>query len=383
MRSGCWPPSSARRWAIAAPCGSTSAAANEQGVWEPITPDRGALSREWEPHARGAILVAAQFRAFTNIYEKRVADLRRIATGGTGILTAGALHPDLIQRMADEASRAAQHMLTMSIRAIDYVPPVDLTFGEYLRALITADYDLVRDDVRDYRVAVVSAFRDWGIYPSDVRSLSVNSLLWNPPELTVFQHANDFFARHRLGSTAVLSDRLASFLQMREYRARFHDWLQENLLEGTDRFLGLALDSDAPGSIRRDKLGRSIFEVHSFRPCRRIGPDGQQRNDVIVEVVQRRKGFYDEDRQKKLDLQKDGSGYEDAMPDFYFRGGCTLIIDPETGDVRYCIRKSVCDDARLDRERHYRRGDLVNQVGGAYLSDDHVANPFALLHGGH
>ena len=45
----------------------------------------------------------------------------------------------------------------MCIRALDYCPPVDITFGEYLRALITADADLVPDDDRGYRVAMIGA----------------------------------------------------------------------------------------------------------------------------------------------------------------------------------------------------------------------------------
>ena len=46
-----------------------------------------------EPHARGAILVAAIFDAFLAIYERRTADLLRLATAGTGILGQGAIHP--------------------------------------------------------------------------------------------------------------------------------------------------------------------------------------------------------------------------------------------------------------------------------------------------
>ena len=64
--------------------------------------------------------------------------------------------------------KAARHVLTMCIRALDYCPPVDLTFGEYLRALITADYDLVPGRRRGYRVALIEAFRQRGIYPTDV-----------------------------------------------------------------------------------------------------------------------------------------------------------------------------------------------------------------------
>src|SRR5262249_4920773 len=106
-------------------------------IWEPVPPDPTAIGRVFEPHARGAILVAALFRAFTNIYENRVQDLRRIATGGKGILPDGDIHPDLVGRLAAEAAKAAEHLLTMCLRALDYCPPVDLTFGEYLRALIT------------------------------------------------------------------------------------------------------------------------------------------------------------------------------------------------------------------------------------------------------
>src|SRR5262249_12926821 len=47
-------------------------------------PNYSALSETTEIHARGAILVAAVFDAFLNIYNAKTADLRRIATGGTG-----------------------------------------------------------------------------------------------------------------------------------------------------------------------------------------------------------------------------------------------------------------------------------------------------------
>src|SRR5208282_933202 len=93
-----------------------------------------------EPHARGAILVAAVFGAFRAIFRARVADLMRLATAGTGELPAGAIHPDLVERLANDASRTARQFLAMCIRALDYCPPVDVTFGDYLRAMITSDY---------------------------------------------------------------------------------------------------------------------------------------------------------------------------------------------------------------------------------------------------
>jgi hypothetical protein len=151
------------------------------GQWQLRPPEPEQLDRTLEPHARGAILVAAVFDAFLTIYKARIADLLRLATQGTGVLPQGEIHPDLVNRLAREAGKAAQHVLTMCIRALDYCPPVDLTFGEFLRALITADCDLVRDDDLGYRPAVIGAFQRRGIYPRDVRTLSVESLRWQAP----------------------------------------------------------------------------------------------------------------------------------------------------------------------------------------------------------
>src|SRR5207237_8544648 len=108
----------------------------------------------------------------------RVADLIRIGTGGSGIWPAGGLRFDLVNRLAKEAARSAQHLLTMCIRALDYCPPVDITFGDYLRALITADVDLVPEDDHHYRVAIIESFRKRGLYPRDLRTLSEQSLHW-------------------------------------------------------------------------------------------------------------------------------------------------------------------------------------------------------------
>jgi hypothetical protein len=96
----------------------------------------------------------------------------------------------LVDRLSLEASKIAHQVLTICIRALDYCPPVDITFGEYLRALITADRDLVPDDKRSYRVAFISAFRDRGIFPTDVCHLSVDSLAWEPPPLPLKYRQN-------------------------------------------------------------------------------------------------------------------------------------------------------------------------------------------------
>jgi hypothetical protein len=166
----------------------------ENGKWHRWQPDPAQFeTTTMTPHARGALLVAAVFDAFLAIYNTRTADLVRLSTGGgSGIRPAGAIHPDLVHRLCEEASKSAQHVLTMIIRALDYLPPVDITFFEFLRAVITADLDLVPDDRLNYRVALIDAFRRRGIYPKDRssetsaagRTLSVETLRWRPPDPT-------------------------------------------------------------------------------------------------------------------------------------------------------------------------------------------------------
>jgi hypothetical protein len=154
-----------------------------------------------EPHGLGAVLVSAVFAAFDTIYRARSADFIRIATGGTGVLPAGEISNDLAERLAAEAATVAGQVLTMCIRALDYCPPIDLTFGEYLRAIITADRDVVPNDKRGYRVAFISAFRDRGIFPGGVRHFGEDSLVWNPPPLA--------------SETLELTEKLLSYLDLR------------------------------------------------------------------------------------------------------------------------------------------------------------------------
>jgi hypothetical protein len=89
------------------------------GEWQPKKPNADDYRTQLEPHSRGSILVAAVFEAFINIYKRRVADLLRIATNGSGILAPGNLHPDLVNRLANEAAKAARNVLNMCIRAVD------------------------------------------------------------------------------------------------------------------------------------------------------------------------------------------------------------------------------------------------------------------------
>ena len=119
--------------------------------------------------------------------------------------------------------------------------------------------------------------------------------------------------------------------------------------QGYDHFLGLYLDTGEhavqrsdPTSIRRDKDNLPIFEVHSLRPCRRIGPDGQEKKDAVIEIVQQPAGVFRPGLPAPTwTRRRSPTRRPKTKVDFEFRGGCTLIIDQDTGKIRYCIYKPI------------------------------------------
>jgi hypothetical protein len=348
----------------------------QSGEWEPLKPDPAEYQRVTEPHARGAILVAAVFDAFVSIYKNRIGDLLRIATGGSGVLPLGAIHPDLVNRLAMEAARAAQHVLLMCIRALDYCPPVAMTFGDYLRALITADMDLVPYDDRGYRVAFIEAFRRRGIYPDDVRNLAIESLCWP----SAIKEESGFFERiskemrYVANRRKMFLDRRSTYLEMDRYRFRLENYItsSHNDLGRFAEMTGLALDSNRkPEGLVSGHDNRHMFEVSSVLPAQRIGPDGDLLNQLLVTITQQRKVPLDPSNPKS--------------PMIPFRGGCTLILDLDTHQLRYRIVKPIEDAVRLERQREYMIENVQGSLRATYFApfkDKTLSQPFALLHRG-
>jgi hypothetical protein len=310
------------------------------------TADPEAYERELEPHKRGAILVSAVFDAFLTIYKAQVADLLRIYTEGTGVLPEGRLHPDLVDRLADEAASSAAHVLEMCIRALDYCPPVDLTFGDYLRAVVTADFASDPLDESHRRVAFVEAFRRRGILPEDIRTLSADGLLWQPASEAYDEELVIPLVRPwavDIGSWNLSKSRSALFEMMEERRADLHAHLAgiRSLLRG--------LDPSLP-----------TFEVHSIRPSMRFDWNDQPRFQWVVELTQ---GIYVQGPLK-----------------YSLRGGCTLLVDAETGEVRYSIEKRL-DKARQDEQRRYILEAATQSLGATYFgSVSELSEPFAAIH---
>lgn len=164
-------------------------------------------------------------------------------------------------------------------------------------------------------------------------------------------------------------------------------WIKQNLAVNSEvvRTLGLALGEDAPSTIFRSRLdGLPALEVHSVRTARRLVEGGSSKLDLVVELIQRRRGYLSPERQAEADAQPANSPrfWDDLRSDFTFRGGCTLLIDGRTGDIRYCILKSICSTARLARQRAFV-SRWEPSLRATYSSADMraaIREPFALLH---
>jgi hypothetical protein len=337
------------------------------GQWSPQEPDPAAYEQTMEPHERGAILVAAVFSAYLAIYTTRTSDLLRLYTGGTGVLPAGAIHPDLVRRLSTEASKVAKHVLTMCVRALDYCPPVDLTFGEYLRALITADLDAMPDDQFNYRIAFVEAFRRRGIFPRDVRAMSVDNLRWRRPSEDD-QPPSPWFTkwvtsmREDAHRQQYAKSREEIFDRERETRGKIHEQLRKHFQSGeagrTDaKFLGLN--------------PKWSFEVQTAHFASRFGPNGVPSYQLVLQLTQT-----EPPAKSAKGQDQDGTRLS---------GGSTVIADLSEGAISYCIRKPLDSVTRRERQRafldHFAHTSLHATYFGVHGPSD-SKEPFALLHRG-
>jgi hypothetical protein len=256
-------------------------------------PNSDDIRKFTEPHRRGSILVAAIFDAYFSIYLRSTADLFRIYRAGGGRLDGGDLPDPLANRLAGEAARIAEQFFQVCVRAIDYCPPVDITFGDYLRAIVTAEYDLRPTDEVGVRDAFMQAFRLRGIVPESASFFSESAIAWPRPDPPLPPVPGLDFGDPN-GLTNAQKNRN-----------------------------GEALRTYANDPVNMKALGFEpdlYVTVPSFHPMFRINPDGSLRTDMVVELTQKREEPFD----------KAGVG----LGKFPFRGGTTLIISkPQAGDV--------------------------------------------------
>ena len=118
---------------------------------EPTTAWKNLRDPEWaEPHRRGEILVAAVMRTYLHMWTNRL-----IPIVGSGTIDR--------QRVAEEGSTAAKHLLNMVIRAIDYCPPLEFELSDFLTAIAASEREVNPDDDYGYLEALKAGFKSFGI----------------------------------------------------------------------------------------------------------------------------------------------------------------------------------------------------------------------------
>ena len=286
-----------------------------------------------EEHDLGAVLLSAVFDAFCEVFERRTGRIKRSLATYQGRLSHEGIH-----WLAQQASALARKFLNIVIRAIDYCPPFHCTFGEYLRALITADYDLVGEEGTTYREIIVGSFRRYGVTVPDVPTLSVESLLWKPP-----QSGRIVIPQLRFRNLGLTFD------------DGFCDWPQDD--DGT--------------SVRRaaQALGNTICtpkHAHDFglvepggafapprllslRTLRRVSLRGDVAFDLVAEVVQKTR-----------------------VREGWFLGGSTIVVSSE-GEVRYAIAKHAGSKNRLAAQRRWLRSQPKHIQDAAWHENSMVS----------
>jgi hypothetical protein len=277
-----------------------------------------------EPHRRGEILVAAVMQALLLMWRSRL----------EALIQADVLDRD---RAAEEGSVAAQHLLQMMIRAIDYTPPVEFEFADFLTAALVSDEEVSPDDRHGYRPALKDAFGRFGIEEDRGDAVDLSKVMNRP----VYR---DFNA----GALRSAPDEVARFI-----------WQNAKFLDIDPRF---------------------YLNVEEVWPSVRIGPNGFVIVETVVDYIQEVEGTpQDLIRMSKSHLQIPQGVPDDTKIRLW--GGGTLIFD-QFGGVKYHQTKPLGDWERQSRRLRYlvRNGLFDSRKGlGASLGTP-VGQRFALYH---
>lgn len=261
-----------------------------------IEPDRRhyTSARYAEEHDRGELLVAIVFRAFLQIWIKRL-DPLLVHKGASLARTV----------VAEEGGTAAKQLLNIMIRALDYLPPVDMTYRDYLSALLTADYELYPDEVKyDYRSALRAEFAAFGIKPASRQN---KDGYWEPPP-------NDPYTLAGMHLDRLQRDPSTMF--------RF---VWEN----------------------RDALGifpDAFTRVVSVRPVLRVSCDGAVLRETVAEYIQTLSVYSPE--LQSLGIRKPEGMRRSRLITLY--GGGALIFS-EYGQLKYHVGTGVVSPHQTER----------------------------------
>ena len=282
------------------------------------------------PHRRGEVLVAAVLQTLLDMWIERLEPL-----------IAGRETVDRAY-VAEEGAKAAAHLLNMSIRAIDYMPPTEFEFDDFVTAVMTSDKEAAPQDKHEYRRSLSEAFAGFGLSFKPHRMLDLADVESMP-----------LYANLNFGELRTQPDEIYRFI-----------WANAALL-------GVATEY--------------YLKVGDVRPSVRVGPDGLIVNEIVATYTQQLAGPISELVRISRDdggvarLRKPGSISSDT--EVSLRGGGALIFD-QFGKLKYHHAKPLLDwDRQNARLRHLVDNRIRNTSGGyGFSSGTARGQRFADLH---
>jgi hypothetical protein len=305
-----------------------------------------------EPHRRAEVLVAAFMLTFVSIWADRLEPLRT-DQGGMDVA-----------RVAEEGIKAADHLLAMLLRALDYLPPVELQFADVIDSVLTADLRLAPEDRHGYRDVLLDSFAAFGVVPSPHGIVDVDGVVaparerrrkrdTEHPQARASYPTDPDAPPSRLG----LRYEHLNFAAMRTSPEEVYQFIWNNAS-------WLQIDV------------RLATRVERVLASARVGPDGLIVNEILADYTQRL-------RTTAAHLPP-GVAVPPGMPAetvVEMWGGGVLVFD-QFGRFRLHQRKPLLDPARQsDRLSFLWRRQIIDGHGGVGATDGTGdRRRFAMLH---
>ncbi|MFH1719765.1 MAG: hypothetical protein ABIF19_20625 [Planctomycetota bacterium] len=304
-------------------------------------PSKGALEDvDYEEcHIRGEILSAAVLNSFIDVWTTRLDSW--VSRGDENVP---------VDHAVEDGCDAAEQLLTMCIRALDYCPVTDITFGDFLSALLTADFEVLPDDGKyKYRRVLTEQFARWGIEPlSGKKAQGKEGFVrepgaWEPPDC---DEELTYECVHR-----------------------------ESLEQNPDEIFRFIWENRDQLKIYEDAYTRVI----SVRPCMRVAPDGFVLRETVSEYRQVLDTTAD-DLPRACEGMEKPKGMPGETP-VRIHGGGVLVFD-EFGHLKYHIRSRIDNPKRQNRRLGYLWRNRVHDRLGRYGFSDGSprGQRFALIH---
>jgi hypothetical protein len=249
----------------------------------------------------------------------------RIGRASGAIAASGDIHPDLARRLAREATDTATRVASIAARALDFCPPADIEFGDYLRAVVTADYERAPDDPLGFRGAFIDGFRERGIYAPTAQSMTEEALRW------------DRWTPRGKAKIPTVKGLVTDPDDPKAGR--------------TNAILLRDFAKDCRNELNLDPALPSRVNLIRAQASQQLDRSGTARTEFKFQIVQR--------KTVPLDPKAEHS------PTFTFRGGSTVVLDGE-GTIKYVISKRVDSVARLARMRAHLSDDMSAAAAAGY-----------------